>query len=181
MNTMNGSIELKYMQRDMHKHFFDRLALALENEFYFEAVALEYAAIEGRLEVVMGILGCPCNKELEDSKRKDIKISHRITCLKKLFKLHPLLNNSKLSVEFFADLNNWIKSRNVFIHGMYKNALKYNERNHDVKEVAKQGAGFVDTLYNETKKLRIKRNDYQYCGETCFHKKCQCNINREVK
>ena len=51
----------------MHMSFFDKSRLAIEEGYYLEAVMYEYAAIEGRLEVICGLLGCPCNKELDSS------------------------------------------------------------------------------------------------------------------
>ena len=38
------------MQRLMHKDFFDRCELAINQKFYMEAILMEYAAIEARME-----------------------------------------------------------------------------------------------------------------------------------
>ena len=75
---MNGNIEAQ----KMHKNFFDRCENAIENEFYMEAILMEYAAIESRLEVILGLVGMPCNKFIEDNERKKVQISHRISCVK---------------------------------------------------------------------------------------------------
>ena len=79
---MNGNIEAQ----KMHQNFFDRCEKAIENDFYMEAILIEYAAIESRLEVMLGLIGMPCNKFLEASERKKIQISHRISCAKKFRK-----------------------------------------------------------------------------------------------
>lgn len=50
---------LSEKQRVMHKDMFDKVKNALQNGFYFEALFLEYSAIEGRLEVISGLLSMP--------------------------------------------------------------------------------------------------------------------------
>ena len=70
-------------QRDMHCSFFERCQFAIDNGFCLEALLMEYAAIEARLEVILGMLGRPCSKYLLDADRKKVQISHRIECLKK--------------------------------------------------------------------------------------------------
>ena len=65
----------------MHTDFFDRCESAIQNGFYFEAIIMEYAAIESRLEVICGVLGFPCGKDCKC--RKDIMIGSRIDCLRK--------------------------------------------------------------------------------------------------
>lgn len=44
-------------QVKMHRDLFDRCNAAIENKCYLEAVMLEYAAMEGRFEVMLGVLG----------------------------------------------------------------------------------------------------------------------------
>ena len=88
-------------------------ALKGENEFYMEAILMEYAAIESRLEVMLGLIGMPCNKFIEDKERKKVQISHRISCVKKFRKNSPLFEKTKLSSKFFDKLENWIAKRNM--------------------------------------------------------------------
>ena len=52
--------EDKAKQVSMHKNFFDKVDAAIEGGFYLEAVFREYAAIESRLEALLGVLGAPC-------------------------------------------------------------------------------------------------------------------------
>lgn len=73
---MNGQPSAQVL---MHKDFFDKCKFAIDNGFYFEAIIIEYAAIESRLESICGQLDFPCSKE--SPVRKDIKISDRVKCL----------------------------------------------------------------------------------------------------
>ena len=141
-------------QIEMHTDFFDRTQLAIDNGFFLEAIFREYAAMEGRLEILLGVLGAPCNKNLPFEKRKDIKISHRIRCLSTYYKNAPEVGSTKLTKKFFSDLNGWIKQRNTYIHGLYKNEIEYQERSKKCKAMAEDGLLLVRMLYNETKRLR---------------------------
>lgn len=66
----------------MHKDFFDQCRLAIDEGFYMEAILTEYAAMESRMEIILGVVGLPCSKQLENSMRSSINISHRIRCVK---------------------------------------------------------------------------------------------------
>ena len=127
----NSKENIKKRQVDMHRDFFSRAEYAVENRFYLEAIFLEYAAIEGRLEVILGVLGFPCNKELADEKRKHVNISDRIECLRKYRNNNPdVFKRTKLPNNYFTKhgkLQSWIKKRNTFVHGLLKNVDEYAE------------------------------------------------------
>lgn len=156
-----GSKERDYMisptaqkQIEMHADFFDRTMFAIENGFYLEAMFREYAAIEGRLEILLGVLGAPCNKNLPFQQRKDMKVSHRVRCLSKYYKQDLNIGISKLTPAYFKALENWIKARNLYIHGLYKNEVEYQERCEQCKTMAEEGLSLARMLYNEVKRLR---------------------------
>ena len=62
----NENYNIGELQRLMHKDFFDRCVFAINQGFYMEAILMEYAAIESRMETLLSILGLPCNKFLPD-------------------------------------------------------------------------------------------------------------------
>ena len=141
-------------QVEMHTNFFDCTTIAIENGFYLEAMFREYAAIEGRLEILLGVLGAPCNKNLPFQQRKDMKISHRVSCLKKFYKHVLNIGSTKLNSTYFIALENWIKARNLYIHGLYKNEIEYQERCEQCQSMAEEGLILARMLYNEVKRLR---------------------------
>ena len=162
----------KKSQVEMHKNFFDRCEKAIEDGFYLEAIFHEYAAIESRLEVTLGVLGMPCNKNLQSNIRKDINISQRINCLKGIMNNSSIFEKSKLDNKFFKSLENWITERNGIIHGLYKNEKKYKPRMKNAKELAEQGCDHAKKLYNEASRLRkIRKN----------HKDLLMNVNELCK
>ncbi len=154
----NSKENIKKRQVDMHRDFFSRAEYAVENRFYLEAIFLEYAAIEGRLEVILGVLGFPCNKELADEKRKHVNISDRIECLRKYRNNNPdVFKRTKLPNNYFTKhgkLQSWIKKRNTFVHGLLKNVDEYAARKKESYDIAKQGLEYSRRLYNEAKRIR---------------------------
>lgn len=148
--------EKKQKQVEMHTDFFDRCKFAIDNQFYYEAILMEYAAIEARLEVICGIVGFPCSKECDF--RDKIQISHRIECLRAYRRANPVIfEKTKLAKNFFTDngeLNSWIKSRNGYVHGLYKDEIKYRGRVAAIKNLAQDGLEYSRLLYNEAKRLR---------------------------
>lgn len=162
----------------MHMSFFDKSRLAIEEGYYLEAVMYEYAAIEGRLEVICGLLGCPCNKELDSSIRKGINIGNRIDCLKKLYRRHPACKdcNTNLDSGFWKRLKQWTKSRNIYVHGLYKNPSAYISRLEEREALAKEGLDLARLLYNDAKRIRrivsAHPEKMEYAEPRC--KKGQC-------
>ena len=168
--------EIRKTQAQMHKDYFDKVSDAIDGGFYLEAVFLEYAAIEGRLEVILGILGCPCNKDLTDADRSRINISHRIVCLKKYYiQRNKLTEKSKLDEKYFHELKSWLNERNGYVHGLYKNASEYTNRKSQAQQIAVTGKELSRLLYNEAKRLRRLykvSNDLFMEHPKCKSKKC---------
>ena len=187
MNRENQMLDkesdIQYRQVDMHRDFFDRALNAMNNRFYFEAIFLEYAAIEGRLEVILGVLGFPCNKDLEKEKRIKVAISDRVECLRVFRQNNPLLfRHTKLPKNFFTQkgqLRTWICRRNTFVHGIMKNADDYPNRKNESCSIAKRGLEYSRLLYNEAKRLRrLLRSHpelFLHTIKSCENYKCVAN------
>ena len=162
---MSDSIEQKKRQVEMHADFFDTVDKAIENGFYLEAIFREYAAIESRLEVILGVQCSPCGKKvLTDNQRKDVMISHRVACVEKIYKSNCDIGNTKLDKKFFDKLKKWINNRNQYVHGLYKGEMKYKERCADSKKLAVDGKELARMLYNETKRLRRYVSTHPECS-----------------
>ena len=176
------STALGYKASKMHKSYFDKAKQAQDQGFFLEAVFLEYSAIEGRLEVICGLLGCPCNKELEAQLRKNIQISHRIQCLKKIYKRHPAcdMSKAKLSRTEWDKLQAWIKERNTYVHGLFKRPKEYTERIDHLQKMACEGYRITDILYKEAKRLRYLSKHHiemmAFEEPRCRSGKCQLGV-----
>ena len=168
--------EMQSKQVAMHKDFFDQCRLAIDEGFYMEAILMEYAAMESRMEIILGVAGLPCSKQLENSMRSSINISHRIRCVKWLVQNTPLFETSKLDKKFFEALKGWTVERNKYVHGLYKNEGMYERRKQDASMLAKDGLEYCRLLYNETRRLRriVKKNpELLSCNITCHSKQCK--------
>lgn len=172
--------EKQKKQYGMHKDFFDRCQFAIDNGMYFEAMLMEYAAIEARLEVIMGVLGLPCNKNIPDKERRKVNISDRVRCLKTIQKGCDVFNSSKLPDGFFGGLEKWIEKRNRYIHGLYKNEMEYTRRMNKIEEVADKGFVICKSLYDEAKRLRklCHDNALPEVIDPCI--KNSCNIQKQI-
>jgi len=166
--------EDKRLQVEMHRDFFDQTQSAIDQKFYLEAIFREYASIESRLEVLLGLMGAPCNKFLPNSERKKVDISHRIKCLKKAYN-NSEIGKTKLDTAFFNKLDKWRNDRNIIVHGFYKNEIQYRERSAKNKKLSEDGLQLARKLYNEVKRLRRYRKNHPevgykkegVCQETC--------------
>lgn len=172
----------KKAQVIMHKDFFDSTQFAIDNGFFLEAVFREYAAIESRLEVILGLFGLPCNNKAPDQDRRDIKISHRIKCLKRIYSSNTLIGNTKIDPDFFTSLDKWCSNRNTIVHGFYKNELKYKERSLKNKSMAVDGLRLARKLYNEAKRLRRYQLSHPNIdikkASNCVSKDCKLNKSK---
>lgn len=173
--------ETQSKQVAMHQDFFDRCRFAIDHGFYMEAILMEYAAMEARLEVMLGVVNLPCSKQLEAGLRSSINISHRIRCTKWMVQNSPLFEATKLDKQFFDALNEWIKERNRYVHGLYKNEELYEMRKEDACVLAKEGLEHCRLLYNETRRLRreLKKNPQFLDNAITCHSK-QCKLRKET-
>lgn len=166
----------------MHADFFAKCQFAIDNGFYLEAVLMEYAAIESRLESLCGYLEFPCNKKCKN--RKDVKISQRIDCIRScVITNKKAFEKSKLPVDFFSDKGNlktWIRERDCRVHGLYKNAQEYSNRVAENKILAEDGLKYARMLYNEVKRVgritKTHRELFSLIPSKCKNKKCEEKI-----
>ena len=165
----------------MHKDFFDRCNEAIERGFYMEAILMEYAAIESRMETLLGVLGMPCNKFIEVHERKKVQISHRISCADSFRRQSAIFEESKLGMKFFQKLDQWIKKRNIYIHGLYKNEMEYSRRLSGLKKLAVDGFEYTNALYNEVNRLKrlVKKCPDAVENMACASGKCDLCYEKE--
>jgi hypothetical protein len=168
-------------QAIMHQNFFDKTKEAADNGFYLEAIFREYAAIEGRLEVMCGVLGLPCNKDLDDKKRKDIKISHRVECLKKIYNANSLYGKGRFDINYFDNLDEWLKKRNIYVHGLYKNVEKYDGRQNETVELANEGLELNEIIFIEVKRLRRWKKAGKLDGISSLCTTSRCGLRKELE
>ncbi len=178
---MNNVNNLSEKQRVMHKDLFDKIKCAIDNSFYLEALFLEYSALECRLEVMSGVFGLPCNKLLEPEIRKSINISQRVNCLKKTYMMSDVLfEKTSIDNKFWRNVEEWIKQRNIYVHGLLKSATDYNARLSQIEKLAKTGFDLISILYKEVNRIKRKQQKERYKFiSNCCKKECKFVKDKE--
>lgn len=124
---------------DNYKAQFDRLNKALKNEFYLEAIFIEYAILEDRTESVLHHAGL---WEAYMKGKKIANIGTKLTFIKnkasvKSCTLHPYFSDDLLDL-----LRDWKNRRNPLIHDLLNQRLGDD----DLKNLALEGSKLVRIL-----------------------------------
>ena len=122
-----------------YKKQFERLNKALKNEFYLEAIFIEYAILEDRTESVLQHAGL---WEAYMKGKKMANIGTKLTFIKnkaavKSCTLHPYFND-----DLMEQLRSWKNKRNPLIHDLLNQKLGDN----DLKDLAMDGSRLVRIL-----------------------------------
>ena len=122
-----------------YKEQFDRLNRALKNEFYLEAIFIEYAILEDRTESVIQHAGL---WEAYMKGKRMANIGTKLTFIKnkaavKSCSLHRYFNN-----DLMDQLRDWKNKRNPLIHDLLNQKLGAD----DLKNLALEGNELVRIL-----------------------------------
>ena len=122
-----------------YKEQFDRLNKALKNEFYLEAIFIEYAILEDRTE---SVLHHACLWDSYMKGQKMANIGTKLTFIKnkasaKSCTLHPYFSDDLLD-----QLRDWKNRRNPLIHDLLNQKLG----DEDLKNLALDGSRLVRIL-----------------------------------
>lgn len=121
-----------------YKAQMGRLNHAINAHFYLEALFIEYAIIEDRLESILTHAGV-----FREDKQN--------TITKKLRRLEALCQSDKVAKKYFnpemlQSILDWKDNRNKFIHALMKQVFTGEE----LKEIVDQGQEIVKTLNNKS-------------------------------
>lgn len=128
-----------------YKEQTGRLKRALRNEFYIEAVTIEYAIIEDRLESVLRHEGV-FNPDKHGS------LARKLKRVRELRRRKASLENKYFSDEFLDSIEAWKEKRNPLIHALLKLELTKEE----VRGTAEQGYEIVKQLNSKATSIRRK-------------------------
>ena len=102
---------LKY---ENYKEQNKRLTKALQNEFYLEAVFIEYAIMEDRTESILRYEGNTINSN------GFVSIDRKITKIEKIAENKKGLARKYFTIEFMEQIRTWKNKRNGLIHALIK-------------------------------------------------------------
>ncbi len=106
-----------------------RLNKALQNEFYLEAVFIEYAIMEDRTESILRYEG----NEIQSN--RFVSIDKKIKEIKKLLVDEECLAGRYFTDEFMDQLLSWKNQRNGLIHAL----IKRNTTTQELIDLAEEG------------------------------------------
>jgi hypothetical protein len=115
-----------------------RLSKAIKAEFYLEAIFIEYAIIEDRLESVLRHSG-KFNPEKHNTMDKKLK---RVEEMQRAKTGSKVLLRKYISDELKDSIYQWKKVRNDLIHALMKQSL----HTADLQKLAMEGQAIVKTL-----------------------------------
>ena len=124
-----------------------RLSRAIKAEFYLEAIFIEYAVMEDRLESILVHSG-KFNPEKHNTMDKKLRKVEEISREKKA------LAHKYFSAELIQSIYSWKNSRNDLIHALMKQNLVTDE----LKAVALSGRDIVKALNTKSTAFN-KAND----------------------
>lgn len=130
--------DVKY---DIYKYYFDQLKKAMENEFYLEAIFIEYAILEDRTESVLHHAGL-WNDYMAG--RRQSNIGTKLTYIKKKAQAKSSSFHRYFSDNLLDQLREWKNKRNPLIHDLLNQTLGDD----DLKNLALEGYDLIRELRN---------------------------------
>ncbi len=137
---MNSNKE-KY---ENYKILFSRLNKALKNEFYLEAIFIEYALIEDRLKSIL----ISANR----FKPNLMSLSRKMSEVKRYHQLKTSSLSHCLTLEILDLIKLWSLKRNQLIHALAAN----NFDDDTIKEIATEGIELVRQISKSAQKFKSK-------------------------
>ena len=118
-----------------YKEQMGRLKKAMNSGFYIEAIAIEYAVIEDRMESILR----HSNKYNPD---KHNTLNKKLNRVSELQRNKTGLLRKYISEELIEEIHEWKNNRNPIVHAL----LKLNLSTEDLKCIAEKGQSIVKTL-----------------------------------
>ena len=146
-NTIGVATTDNMQKYENYKEQFKRLKKAFDYKFYMEAIFIEYAMMEDRMEAILRYEG----NEIKPKNEKEF-----ISMGRKLNKIKKIAEQKKsLLQKYFADgiadeISEWITKRNALIHALLKKELTTDE----VEAFALEGKTLTRTLCNKAKNYK---------------------------
>ncbi len=121
----------------------NKLKKATYNEFYYEAIFIEYAIFEDRLESLLK----HAKIAITDKEGRPFKISVKLNKVKSRKEFQDAYIKKHITIEMLDKIKAWKEQRDKLIHSLMKNTL--NEE--DLKNIALQGECLVKKFCNKSK------------------------------
>lgn len=148
---MNERID-NLQKYENYKEQIMRLKKAINSCFYLEAIFIEYAIIEDRLESALRHSGA---KTVDG---KFATLNFKLKKIENLAREKKSVANKYFKAELIERVNRWKEERNRLIHALMKQSLTTEE----LKNLAVEGQNIVRTLCSITTSYTRKMNKINY-------------------
>ncbi len=130
-------------KREKYAELMTKLANATNNEYYYEAIFIEYAILEDRTESLLK----HANISYIDKENKKLTLDKKLKIIRdnKIFKASYILKH--IPAEKICEIFNWKKKRNELIHDL----VNVSYENKEIKALALDGECIVKNFNNKTK------------------------------
>ena len=124
-----------------YKEQMSRLKKALKQGFYLEAIFIEYAVMEDRLESILRH-----SNRWHPKPGQFLSISQKLGQVSALIRQKKTISKKYFTQELLDDIRAWKNKRNPLIHAL----LKQDLREMDLQAIAEEGSALANTLCNKT-------------------------------
>ena len=130
-----------YKKNQSYRELMEDLALAVEKEFFYEAIFIEYAIFEDRTESLIR------HSKLEHNLTpKEFDLYNKINLIINAQEFKSFYCNKHEIVKILNEVNDWRIVRNKLIHDLVNTDFTSD----DVKEIAIKGYELVTKLNNKS-------------------------------
>lgn len=141
-----------YEKRDRYAHLMKKLKIATDNEYYYEAIFIEYAILEDRTKSLLKHAGIDSFFINNKGKKEEFTLKRKLDVLKFNKKFQEPQVKKHLTNELIEEISKWKNVRNMFIHDLVN--AEYD--NKDVKRIAINGEALIKRLNSKSTSV----NDY---------------------
>ena len=140
-------------KKEKYSNLMSRLKRATDNEYYYEAIFIEYAILEDRTESLLKHAG----KKFQENNGNPFKISKKLNKLKSEKEFQTSYIRKHLTEELIEKIYEWKIQRDKLMH----NIINLQYKNDEIKMVALNGECLVKK-FNSKSQLVDKYLDNQY-------------------
>lgn len=130
-------------KRNKYSNLMLNLKKATDNEYYYEAIFLEYAILEDRTESLLKHANIKCRKENEQA----FKLSEKLRKIRDRSEFQDKYIKKHLPNELIDKVMTWKIQRDRLMH----NIVNMTYENNEIKDIALEGECLVKRLNNKTK------------------------------
>ncbi len=130
-------------KREKYAILMSKLKKATDNEYYYEAIFLEYAILEDRMESLLK----HANIKYKEKDEKSLKLMKKINKMKSDKEFQNEYIKKHISSELLDNIIEWKRNRDKLMH----NSVELEYDNNQIKDIALLGECLIKRLNNKTK------------------------------